>query len=212
MRGKAPEEITIDILIYAVFYNSIMDTENKGGTDGKEQQPTLEQKTYLPEQKLTDREKRFEGENLIKGFTDILKTDPDVQKSLIEGYFKYDFTREASGRHGTISFKKGTGDYNLNTINLSDGTDPFFISRTENGIMETLNIDRGWGHENGSFTQKPRLEYSVINKNEHNGLGLETGADRRAKDSGQNVIKGRELLTKVQKDFGKIQSPAPTPQ
>jgi hypothetical protein len=170
---------------------------------------TSEKRTYLPDQKLTDQEKRLEAENLIKGFTGILKTDPDVQKAIIEVYFDYDFIREIGGRYGTISFKKGAGKYNLNTISHS-GTNPFSISRIENGIMESLDIDRGWAHEDGSFSQKPRLEYSAVDRNRPTGIRFETGADRRAKDLGQNVIKGRELLAKVQEDFGKIQPPPPT--
>lgn len=125
---------------------------------------------------------------------------------MVDEYFRYNFASENATRYGTIGFKKGTGRYGVNTIITPQvDHDPFSIIRTEGGITETLRIDRGWRLNDSKFSQKPSIEYSVSDPNTRGGLRFETKEDRRRKDSGLNVIKGRELLAKVRKDFGPIQ-------
>ncbi len=178
--------------------------------NSQEKSQAGEQKTYLPNQELTEEEKRLEVDNLIKGFTDVLREDPEVQRELIKEFFNYNFEDEQSLRFGSVSFKKGEGKYTIYTIRTNDLQNPFFITRSEGNILEDLIMDRGFCNKDGRFLQKPLFEYSTIqNESGFENLGFERERNREVKVFGRDITSGRKLLAKVQKDFSKV-NPAPT--
>lgn len=172
-----------------------------------EQPRTAEQKTYLPDQELAWLEKRDEGDKLIREFVNIFKGDPDVQRILVETYFNYN-SAGFMGRNGTLHFKRGTGEYTLNTLSSATEMDWFSLTRVTRGgedSHESLNIDRGliWEHEGViGVVREPLIQYVSFNDVE---ISLVTGkiVTSEAKNTGSAVDKGRNLLAKVRKDFGK---------
>lgn len=166
-----------------------------GGGGGPEVNPQkAEQKTYLPDQKLTEQEKRAEGKKLIRGFVDIFKEDPDVQRKVVEAYFRYEDSMGRSGFRfpsGDIFFKRGTGEYWLRTTggDINKGQ-MFRLQRKEGNAEELIEIRVGMLEHNSA-----EINYNAVTL--------------KAKNNGNSVIRARELLAKEQKDFGKIVPSSP---
>lgn len=140
----------------AAGFNAKAQQENfLGGGGGPEMKPrpqTVEQKTYLPDQKLTEMEKRTEGQNLIRGFVSIFSKDPDVQRKIVEAYFRYE---DSQGRpdypSGDIFFKRGTGEYWLRTTDGDINRGQMFrLQRKEGNATELIEVKVGRPEEHSS--------------------------------------------------------------
>lgn len=169
------------------------------GVSGVQVKPP-EAKEYPPEQILTPREIRSEGDNLIDEFIGLFKEDPDVQRSIVSAFFNYP-------RNGGVVFQKGKGRYLLNTMSREmPAEDRFVIVRTEGDLDESFSINRG-SFIGDEVLRKPSIVY-LADPNSRSDVFKRYDSKLRIENNGITVNKARELLAKTKKDFAPTQVPA----
>jgi hypothetical protein len=145
---------------------------------------------YSPEYRLTDQELFKERNDVIAGFLDTFKEDPDVQQAVLRSYFSFDKEQGKKNDPRNIEFQKGEATYKL-IIGAMDGSFEYFVlQRTVGNREEHLYL-------NGSSVSPFKFEVYERQDNVLRQVG------ETEKDSGAAVASARGLQAKTRQDFAK---------
>ena len=172
-----------------------------GGGDTETKLSRAEQTTYALDQSLSQEQIGVERANLLRGFADIFKGDPQIPDELKESFNSDNLV----GKGGTLRFERGAGQYSLDIIASGEKGNSLFLMRDDGKIRENLTI---------GGADEPLIRYAGIDSDkkydDKTGAGGESGTN-----IGLAINKGRELLNKVRGDFRTVASSKPaefTPQ
>jgi hypothetical protein len=167
--------------------------ESNGGLSPKAMQELQSDRNLDTNEKVA-----VEGDNLINGFTGILKEDADFQKKVIEKYFDYSDPR--GDDQLSINIERGAAKYIVNT----GGVNRFRLTRIEGSLKELLEVNMATFDDERWNIRLPSIKYSAFKLQ----FGQQDQEEISIRDSELTVKKGKELLAKTQKDFTAVAPPA----